>query len=328
MSDDSVDRLYSRKKEEYCQSHKCEFPVEPAHEVCWNCWNLLNRSYIDKIIQEIQENIEKNFTATENGEKKSHYQLSIDFSFFLDVPRILCRGILSNSVEKTVNFPTFETLYQKIVSQRLKQRYQTNISMESNKIVSLSLTVPRERELFSLVFNSFQETSNPNNPKKRKTTNNENNNSNSENKSPLSRGEVDELFVFWKDRSFSSSIDSNDSFSSESRKALSLLLTTLSESQFQSQSPSPSPSSSELFSRLIECFYDTQFVLGRYRKFSRDVSQSPWSLSSTPVGIGIAMGQQNQQNNQNNNSAKNNTSNNLEQCEWPHLFSLFVHLFF
>jgi hypothetical protein len=306
MSDESVDRLYSRKREEYCQSHKCEFPVEPAHEVCWNCWNLLNRSSIDKIVQGIHENIEKTFAATENGEKKSHYQLSIDFSFFLDVPRILCRGILTNSVEKTINFPTFETLYQKFVSQRLKQRYQTNISMESNKIVSLSLTVPREREFFSLVFNSFQETTNPNNPKKRKTTNNDNN---SENKSPLSRGEVDELFVSWKDRSFSSSIDSNDSFSSESRKALSLLLTTLSESQ--AQSPSTSSSSSELFTRLIECFYDTQFVLGRYRKFSRDVSQSPWSLSSTPVGIGIAMGQQNQQ----NNGAKNSTSNNLEQCE-------------
>lgn len=180
---DSVNRIYEKRKEEFVASHPT-LPLAPIEtNVCLNCWDLLQTEWIESVLLDIHHTVESN---REESESKNYFKLIVDFPPFLDIPRILFRTYMTNNPNKTVNFPTLDVIFHKIVSRSLLHRFNYCITGESDQIIHVQLKVEQEKEIFDAVFKSLSQAASGESSKKRKLSNLKMDDQ------PLMRGEVGE----------------------------------------------------------------------------------------------------------------------------------------
>jgi hypothetical protein len=146
----------------------------------------LERKSVDALVEEIRAiygllEVERKEQKDENGTSIGSVKLEMSFPPFLDIPRILYRTFLTGSVDKIVNFNTFDIILPKIIISQLHQRYGIRIIDGNDKIegtnsaschppliIRIDLTMNREESIYSILSSSFKNVTKKTNKKKRK----------------------------------------------------------------------------------------------------------------------------------------------------------------
>jgi hypothetical protein len=146
----------------------------------------LEHNSIDALVKEIYSiysrlETERKGKEIENCSSADNVKLEMSFPPFLDIPRILYRTFLTNTVDKIVNFNTFDIILPKIIIGQLYQRYGIRIVDGNDKIdgnvtsschppliIRIDLTMNYEENIYSILSSSFQTTAKKTNKKKRK----------------------------------------------------------------------------------------------------------------------------------------------------------------
>lgn len=129
-----------------------EVPTISTPPICPNCWDVLDFSSLNSLIDSIAQRYQTQFPQKSLDEKRT-IELDLSFPAILDVPRILFRTYLTSTTDKTISFTTIDALLRQYLVTQLQIRYKI-IVVPSNAdiIVKIRVLIEKQREVLHLYF--------------------------------------------------------------------------------------------------------------------------------------------------------------------------------